>query len=73
MRKWLDNNDILIYPTSNEVKLVIAERFIKILKAKIYIKITNNDSKSYLLYLNKLVNQYSKTYQNSIDKKTYWC
>ena len=36
MREWLDNNDILMYSTHNEDKLVIAERFIKILTAKIY-------------------------------------
>ena len=36
MREWLDNNDLLMYSTHNEGKLVSAERFIKILKAKIY-------------------------------------
>ena len=30
MQEWLDNNDILIYSTHKEGKLVIAERFIKI-------------------------------------------
>ena len=38
MQEWLDNNDILMYPTHNEGKSVIAERFIKTLKAKIYKK-----------------------------------
>ena len=28
-QEWLENNDILIYSTHNEGKLVIAERFIK--------------------------------------------
>ena len=37
----LDNNDILMYLTHNKGKLVIAERFLKTLKAKIYKK---NDS-----------------------------
>ena len=36
MQEQLNNNDILMYPTHNEGKVVIAERFIKILKAKIY-------------------------------------
>ena len=53
----------------NEGKSVIAERFIKRLKAKIYKKMTANDTKSYLPYLNKLVDQYNNTYQHSIDKK----
>ena len=44
MQEWLDDN-ILIYWTNNECKLVIAERFIRTLK-------------SYLSYLNKLVDQY---------------
>ena len=32
---------------------------------------TANDSKSYLPYLNKLVDQYNNTYYHSINKKTY--
>ena len=55
IQEWLDNNDILMYSTHNEDKSVIAERFVKTLKAKIYRKMTANDSKSYLSYLNKLV------------------
>ena len=37
MQEWLDNNDILMYST-HEGNSVIAERFIKTLKAKIYEK-----------------------------------
>ena len=55
MQVWLDNNDILMYSAHNEGKSVIAERFIKILKTKINKKVTANDSKSYLPYLNQLV------------------
>ena len=36
MQEWMDNNDILMYSTLNEGNSVIAERFIKALKAKIY-------------------------------------
>ena len=61
MQEWLDNNDILMYSMHNGGKSVIAERFLKILKSKIYKKMTGNDSKSYLLYLNKLVDQYNNT------------
>ena len=32
---------------------------------------TANDSKSYISYLNKLVDQYNNTYHHSINKKTY--
>ena len=58
-----------MYSTHNEGKSVITERFIKTLKSKIYKKMTANDSKSYLLYLNKLVDQYNNIYQHSINKK----
>ena len=35
-KDFLKNNDIEMYPTNNEGKSVIAERFIKTLKNKIY-------------------------------------
>ena len=57
MPEWLENNDILMYSTDKEGKSVIAERFIKTLKAKIYKTMTANDRKSYLSYLNKLLDQ----------------
>ena len=58
-----------MYFTHNEGKSVIAERFIKILKAKIYEKLTPNDSKSYLPFLDKLLDHYNNTYHHSIGKK----
>ena len=69
MLEWLNNNDILMYYTYNEGKSVISESFIKTLKAKIYKKMTANDRKSSLPYLNKLVDQYNNTYYHSINKK----
>ena len=69
MQEWLGNNDILMYSTHNEGKSVIAERFIKILMSKIYKKMTANDNKSYLPYLNRLVGQYNNTYHHFINKK----
>ena len=38
IQKWLDDNDILLYSTHNEAKSVVAERFKKVLKGKIYKK-----------------------------------
>ena len=61
MQKWLDNNDILMYSTYNESKSVIAERFIRTLKGKIYKKMTVRNSFSYLDYLEKLVDKYNNT------------
>ena len=43
MQKWLDNNNTLMYSTHNEAKSVMAERFVKTLKAKIYKNITANN------------------------------
>ena len=33
-KKWLQDNDIVMYSTHNERKTVVAERFIRTLKAK---------------------------------------
>ena len=70
---WVDQGrefyNKLMYSTHNEGKSVIAERFIKTLKSKIYKKMTANGRKSYLRYLNKLGNQYNNTYHHSINKK----
>ena len=53
MQERLDNNDILMYSTHKEGKSVIAERFIKTLKSKIYKKwqlmITNH---TFLIWIN---------------------
>ena len=68
MQELLGNNDILIYSSHNEGKSLITASFIKTLKAKIYKKVTVNDSISYLSYLNKLVDQFSNTYHQSINK-----
>ena len=35
-KKWLRDNDIVMYSTNNEGKSVVAERFIRTLKSKIY-------------------------------------
>ena len=32
---------------------------------------TANDRKSYLRFLNKLIDQYNNTYHHSVNKKTY--
>ena len=69
MQEWLDNYDILMYSTYNEDKSVIAERFIKTQKSKIYQKTAANDNKFYLIHLNKLVDQYSNTYRHFVNKK----
>ena len=46
MQEWLDNNNILMYSTHNEGNSIITESVIKILKPKVYTKMTANDSRS---------------------------
>ena len=58
-----------MYSTHSEGKSVIMERFIKTVKSKIYKKMAANDSKSYLSYLNKLVDQCNNTDHHFIGKK----
>ena len=69
LQTWLDNNDILRYWTNNEGKSVVADRFIKTLKGKIYKRMTANDSKSQLGYFNKLIDQLNNTYHLSVARK----
>ena len=45
MQKCLDDIDILLYSTHNEGKSVVAERFVKSLRDKIYKKLTASNSK----------------------------
>ena len=50
-KKWLQGNDIVMYSTNNEGKSVVAERFIRTLKNKIY-KYMTSISKN--VYIDKL-------------------
>ena len=68
MQEWLGNNDILMYSTDDKEKSIIVERFRKVSIDKIYKKMSANDSKSYLPYLNKLVDECKNNYHNPIGK-----
>ena len=70
--KWLDDNDILMYSIDNEVMAVVAERFIRTLKGKIYTKMKGNNSKSYIDYLNKSLDKQNNSFRGSIGK-AYYC
>ena len=48
MKLWLDKNDIEMYSTYNKGKSVIAERFIKTLKNKIYKYMTSISKNVYM-------------------------
>ena len=51
MKSWLEKNNIEMYSAHNQGKSVVAERFIRTLKNKIY-KYTTSFSKN--VYINKL-------------------
>ena len=49
-KKWLSSNDIIMYSTFNEGKSVVAERFIKTLKNKLYKHMTATGKNAYLMF-----------------------
>ena len=65
IQKWLDDNDILIYPTISQLLV----RSLKDIQKVLPLKITANNKKSYFGYFNKLVYKYNNTYHHSIGKK----
>ena len=68
-KKWLKDNDISMYSTYNEGKSVLAERFIRILKNKIYKHTTANSKNIYFDILDDIVDKYNHTYHKTIKMK----
>ena len=61
-KKWLKDNDIEMYSIHNEGKSVVAERFIRTLKTKIYKYMTSIQKNVYIDILDDIVNGYNNTY-----------
>ena len=55
-KKWLLDNDIIMYSTYNEGKSVVAERLIRTLKNKLYKHITATGKKVYYDVLDDVAN-----------------
>ena len=68
-KKWLRDNNIEMYSTNNEGKSVIAERFIRTLKNKIYKNMTSISKNVYIDKLDDIVRKYNNTYHTSIKMK----
>ena len=68
-KSWLEKSDIEIYSTHNEGKSVIAERFIRTLKNKIYRYITSVSKIVYIEKLDNIVNKYNNTCHSTIKMK----
>ena len=69
-KNWLRNNDIVMYSTHNERKSVVAERFIRTLKSKIYKYLTSISKNVYIDKLDDIVDEYNNTYHTTIKIKT---
>ena len=68
-KKWLTDNDIEMYSTYNEGKSVVAERFIKTLKNKLYKHMRANNKNVYYNVLNDIVSEYNNTKHSTIKMK----
>ena len=68
-KKWLQDNDIVMYSTHNEGKSVVAERFIRTLKSKIYKYMTSISKNVYIDKLDDIVDEYNNTYPTTIKMK----
>ena len=67
--KWLSDNDINMYSTNNEGKSVVAERFIRTLKHKLYKHMTATGKNVYYNVLDDVVNKYNNTKDSTIKMK----
>ena len=68
-KKWLKDNDIEMYSIHNEGKSVVAERFFRTLKNKIYEYMIAISKNVYIDRLDDIVNEYNNTYHKTIMMK----
>ena len=68
-KKWLSDNDIIMYSIYNEGKSVVAERFIRTLKNKLYKHMTASGKNVYYDVLDDVVNKYNNTKHSTIKIK----
>ena len=68
-RKWLKDNSTEMYSTHNEGKSVVAERFIKTIKNKIYKCMISISKNIYINKLDDIVDEYNNTYHRTIKMK----
>ena len=69
LKKYLSDNDINMYSTYNEGKSVVAERFIRTLKNKLYKHMTATGKNVYYDVLDDVVNKYNTTKHSTIKMK----
>ena len=68
-KKWLKDNDIEMYSIHNEEKSVVAERFIRTLKTKMYKYMASVLKNVYIDKLDDIVSGYNNTIHRTIKMK----
>ena len=66
MKSCLEKNAIEMYSTHNEGKSVVAERFIRTLKKKIYKCMSSISKNVYIDKLDDIVNKYNNAYHRKL-------
>ena len=69
MKSWLEKNDIEMYSAHNEGKSVVAEKFIRTIKNKIYRHMTSVSKIVYIGKLNDILNEYNNTKHRTTKMK----
>ena len=69
-KKWLKDNDIEMYSIQNEGKSVVAERFIRTLKNKIYKYMSSIPKNVYIDKLDDIVDEYNNKYHRRNKMKS---
>ena len=69
MKSWLEKNDIEMYSTHNEGKSVVAKRFIRTIKNKIYKYMTSTSKNVYIDKLDDIVHKYNNKKHRTIKMK----
>ena len=70
MKLWLEKNATEMYSTNNEGKSVVAARFIRTLKNKIFKYMTSISKNVCIDKLGDIGNKYNNTYHRTIKMKT---
>ena len=70
MKSWLEKNGIDMDLTHNEGKSVVAKRFIRTLKNKIYKYMMSVSKNVYIDKLDDIVDKCNKTYHSTIKMKS---
>ena len=69
MESWLEKNAVGMYSIQNERKSVIAERFIRTLKNKIYKYMTSISKNVHIDTLDDIVHKYRNAYHRKLKLK----